>query len=206
MTSVALYARISTDDKGQDLDTQLFHLRKVAEVHGYAIAGEYTDEASGKTVRGRAGYQRMMLDASKHRFDAVMAYKLDRLHRNVREAINFVDELRLKDVGLIITSQNIDTSNAMGRAMMQIVAVFAELESANTSERVKIGMEHAKAQGKRCHAPEKKLSRYQIEKAKQILAENPGISQRELARCFEGISRPTLIKGLREAGLIGDGK
>jgi len=200
MTKVALYARISTDDKGQDLDTQLFHLRKMAELHGYTIYNEYTDEASGRTVSGRKGYQQMMSDAGKHRFDMIMTYKLDRLHRNVREAISFMDQLNMMGISLNITSQNINTSTAMGRAMMQIVAVFAELESANTGERVKIGMERAKAQGKQCHAPEKKLSDYQLKKARAILESDPNISQRKLAEQFEGISRPTLIKGLRKRG------
>lgn len=165
---------------------------------------EYTDEASGKTVRGRAGYRKMMSDAENHRFDAIMTYKMDRLHRNMREAICFLDDIAMKDIGLIVTSQNIDTSTAMGRAMMNIINVFAELESANTSERVKIGMERAKGQGKLCHRPEKKVTEYHIEKAKRIIAEDPGISQRKLADQFKGISRSTLIKGLKEAGVLKD--
>ena len=88
------------------------------------------------------------------------------------------------------------------RAMMQMIAVFAELESANTSERVKIGLERAKAQGKVCHRKKTKLSQYQIEKARAILAENPGISERALAAQFNGISRSTLINRLREAGVL----
>ena len=118
--------RVSTDDKGQDNETQLMHLREEARRRGYDIVKEYTDESSGKTVKGRVGYQSMMSDAKKHRFDMVMAYKLDRFHRNTLECLTFVNELSTMDVELVVTSQNIDTTTAAGRAMMQMIAVFAE--------------------------------------------------------------------------------
>lgn len=199
---IALYARVSTTDKDQDPETQLRHLRSIAEAHGHTIHKEYVDRSSGRTVRGRTAYQQMIMDAQARRFDAIMAYKLDRLHRNLIEAVTFVDRLRIMGIDLIITTEAIDTSTAMGRAMMQITAVFAELESAKTGERVQIGMERARAEGKVCNRPPKELSKYQIEKAQKILEDNPGISMRQLASNFEGISRTTLIKLLREAGII----
>ena len=109
------------------------HLRKVADAFGHKIVAEYLDLKSGKTIKGRDRYIKMMDDAATHKFDAIMTYKLDRLHRNVLDALVFVNALRLSNIDLIVTSQNIDTSTAIGRAMFQIVAVFAELESANTS-------------------------------------------------------------------------
>ena len=199
---VALYARVSTDDMGQTNDTQLIHLRQEAQRRGYSVICEYTDEASGKTIRGRPGFRLMMDDASKHKFDAILVYKIDRLNRNTIECLQTVNRLSELGVDLIVTTQAIDTSTAAGRAMMQMIAVFAELESANTSERVKIGMERAKAEGKLCHAPTRTLSEYQIRKAETILKERPDISQRELASNFEGISRPVLIRELRRLGMI----
>ena len=199
---IALYARISTTDKDQDPETQLRHLRSIAEAHGHTIHKEYVDRSSGRTVRGRTAYQQMIMDAQARRFDAIMAYKLDRLHRNLIEAVTFVDRLRIMGIDLIITTEAIDTSTAMGRAMMQITAVFAELESAKTGERVQIGMERARAEGKVCNRPPKELSKYQLEKARRILEGNPEISMRQLAAQFDGISRATLIKLLREAGIV----
>lgn len=203
---VALYARVSTTDKDQDPETQLRHLRTIAGAHGHTIHKEYIDKASGRTVRGRTAYQQMIEDAQARRFDAIMAYKLDRLHRNLIEAVTFVDRLRIMGIDLIITTEAIDTSTAMGRAMMQITAVFAELESAKTGERVQIGMERARAEGKVCNRPPKELSRYQLEKAQRILEDNLEISMRQLAAQFDGISRATLIKLLREAGIINSTK
>lgn len=199
---IALYARVSTTDKDQDPETQLRHLRSIAEAHGHTIHKEYVDRSSGRTVRGRTAYQQMIMDAQARRFDAIMAYKLDRLHRNLIEAVTFVDRLRIMGIDLIITTEAIDTSTAMGRAMMQIIAVFAELESAKTGERVQIGMERARAEGKVCNRPPKELSKYQLEKARRILEGNPEISMRQLAAQFDGISRATLIKLLREAGIV----
>jgi Site-specific recombinases, DNA invertase Pin homologs len=200
---VALYARVSTDDKEQNPETQLIHLRKYADTFNHKIVAEYVDRGkSGRTLKGRKEYQQMMMDAERHKFDAIMGFKLDRFHRNTLNAITFVDQLRGLNVSLILTSQHIDTSTAMGTAMMQITAVFAELESANIAERSKIGTERAIKEGKVCHRPKKVLSVYQIEKAKAILEENPNISHRQLALQFNGISRSTLINGLKEAGVI----
>ena len=198
---VALYARVSTVDRDQNPETQLVHLRAMAAAQGYDIVAEYVDESSGRTIKGRTAYIDMMAAAEKHKFDAIMGYKLDRFHRNLMNAINFVNSLKMMDISIILTSQKIDTSSAMGMAMMQITAVFAELESANTSERSKLGTKRAMAEGKVCHRPSKPLSEYQIAKAKKILEENPTISQRRLADQFEGISRPKLIEGLRDAGI-----
>ena len=202
---VAIYARVSTTDKDQDPETQLRHLRTIAGDQGHTIYKEYVDKASGRTVRGRTAYQQMIEDAQARRFDAIMAYKLDRLHRNLIEAVTFVDRLRIMGIDLIVTTEAIDTSTAMGRAMMQIIAVFAELESAKTGERVQIGMERARAEGKVCNRPPKALSAYQLEKAKRILSSEPEISYRKLAEQFEGISRATLIRLLREEGLVKKG-
>jgi len=200
---IAIYARVSTDDKDQNVETQLIHLRKYAETFRHDIVEEFVDEGkSAKTVRGRNAYIKMMEGVHRHKYEAVVAYKLDRFHRNTYNALAFAEDLREHQTDLILTTQDINTSTAAGRMMMQILAVFAELESENTAERVKVGMERAAAEGKICHRPKRELSAYQIEKAKEILATDPNISQRKLSEQFTGVSRATLIKCLREEGVI----
>ena len=200
---VAIYARVSTDDKDQNVETQLIHLRKYAEAFKHDIVEEFVDEGkTAKTVRGRTAYIQMMEGVHSHKFDAVVAYKLDRFHRNTYNALAFAEDLREHQTDLILTTQDINTSTAAGRMMMQILAIFAELESENTAERVKIGMERAAAEGKICHRPRRELSDYQIDKARQLIAADPEISHRELAEHFEGISRSTLIKLLKEEGVL----
>jgi len=195
---VALYARVSTDDRDQNPETQLRHLRKIAAAHGHTVVKEYVDESSGRTIAGRPQYQEMMTAAERHSFDAVMAFKLDRFHRNVREQLNMADNLRMAGCDMISTSESIDTSNAIGRMFFVICAALNECESEKTSERVKIGMERARSEGKVCNRPKVELSDYQIEQAKRIIAENPGISGRALSGHFEGIDRKTLVARLRE--------
>lgn len=202
MMKVALYARVSTDDKDQNPETQLQHLRKIAEAHEYTIIEEYVDRASGRTVRGRPNYARMLEDAKKRRFQAIMAFKLDRLHRNLIEAVHFVDSLRLLKIDLIITTEAFDTTTAVGRMAMQFTAMLAELESSRISERVKPGMERAKAEGRLYHRPKKVLTSYQLDKARAILDADPDISHRKLAEQFTGISRNTLIRLLRAEGVL----
>jgi len=205
MMTVALYARVSTEEqrKKDSVESQLIHLRKYADTYNHKIVAEYVDDGkSGSSIANRPAYIQMMDDVKRHRFDAVIGYKLDRFHRKTLNALLFVDTLRMRNVSLIITSQNIDTSTAMGTAMMQITAVFAELETANTIERSKLGMERAKAAGTVCNRPRVELSQYQIDKARKILTDDPDISMRALAGQFEGITRPTLIRALKEAGVI----
>ena len=202
---VALYARVSTEEqrKKDSVESQLIHLRKYADTYGHNVIAEYVDDGrSGSTIANRPAYIQMMKDAERHKFDAIVGFKLDRFHRKTVNALLFVDSLRMMSISLIITSQHIDTSTAMGTAMMQITAVFAELETANTIERSKIGTERAKNAGKICNRPRVELSSYQIDKARNILNENPDISMRELSRNFEGISRPTLVKALKENGVV----
>ncbi len=199
---VAIYARISTDDKDQNVDSQLLFLRKICDAHGYEIVKEYTDEHSGRKIAKREGYQSMMKSASRKSFDAIVVYKLDRLHRNVREQLYMADKLKVYDVNLISVTESIDTTTAIGRMFFVICAALAECESDKTSERVKIGMARVKAEGKLYHRPRKVISNSEIERARRILKQNPVISQRELALHFEGISRPTLVRALKEKGVL----
>lgn len=207
---VAIYARVSSEEQrtNMTIETQLFSLRKYCEAMGHTIVAEYCDDGYTGRDLNRPQYLRMLEDARKHKFDVIMAYKLDRFHRKTINALMFMEEInRLNPkVYVILTTQNIDTSTAMGNAMMQITAVFAELESANISERSRSGTERAKAQGKICNRPTIPLSDYQIQKAKSIIENDPDISQRELAKQFDGISRTKLIRMLKEAGIITDPK
>lgn len=201
ITNVALYARVSTDDGGQDPETQLYRLRNVAEGRDMAITKEYIDRASGKTLR-RPALQELLKDAKRGKFEAVMIVKIDRLSRNVLDALYALDDLRSAGVGLIITEEGIDTTTPWGRAIFSIIATLADLERSNISERTVLGLDRARAEGKIVGRPRRPLSSYHIEKARRILQENPDISQRELADRIEGVGRTTLVRELRKEGLI----
>ena len=198
---VALYARVSMDDGEQNPETQLRRLRAIAEARELSIVGEYVDRASGKTMR-RAALTKILDDARHGRFDAVMILKIDRLSRSALDALVLLDSLRQMSIDLIITEEGIDTTSTWGRAIYSIIATIAELERNNISERTRLGLDRAKAEGKTLGRPPRKLSPHHIAKARRILEDSPEISHLQLSQQFEGVSRNTLIRELRKEGIL----
>jgi DNA invertase Pin-like site-specific DNA recombinase len=155
---VALYARVSTADKDQNLETQLMPLRAFAQASGYTVVGEFTDYASAGDLKGRTAWTAMMDAASKRKLDLVVVWKLDRAFRSVAHASATVSHLRRWGVGLrSYMEQWLDTSgtNPVGELMFNIITSFAEFEKALIAQRVRAGMARAKAQGIHCGRPPK---------------------------------------------------
>jgi len=196
---VALYARVSTE--GQTIENQLNKLFEFSTARGYIVYDKYADVVSGKN-KNRPELDRMTADAKARKFDRILAVKIDRLGRSVIHLNEFFADMESYGVGIEMTDQPIDTTSSMGKFTRNILSAVAELERELISERTKDGLKRAVADGAQLGRIEKKLSAYQIEKAKMILAENPKISQRALAEQFEGISRNTFLKLARAEGLI----
>ncbi len=144
---VAIYARVSTFDKGQDPETQLLQLREYAQRRGFDVAGEYVDYATG-TNEERANYQRLLDDVRKRKVDVVLVWRYDRFARSTQALINALNEFRDLGVDFISYQENIDTTTPQGELIFTIFASLAQFESALISERVKAGMERAETQGK----------------------------------------------------------
>lgn len=146
---VALYARVSTDDKGQNPEVQLSELRAWAARHGHKIVMEYVDHLSGKNTK-RPQLQKLMKDAVKglRDIDAVVVWKLDRFGRSQRDLLNLVEELQAAEIGFISYTENFDLTSPMGKAMFGILCVFAELERNNIRERTKAGLALARSRGR----------------------------------------------------------
>ena len=148
---IAIYTRVSTDEQargGYSLDDQLDKLRGyVALRDRWNIAGEYVDDGyTGKNIR-RPAYKKMLEEINN--WDAILVMKTDRIHRNVANALKmFEQDLEKNEKYFISFTENIDTTTAMGRAMMTITMVFAQLESEQTGERTYSGMrQKAKQKG-----------------------------------------------------------
>jgi site-specific DNA recombinase len=138
----ALYTRVSTEEQaleGFSLDAQMRRLEKYCAMEGWEIAGRYMEEGhSGRNTK-RPEYQRMMSERDK--WDVVLVLKMDRIHRN---SVNFANMMRdLEGAGKDFCSvqEQFDTSNAMGRFVMDVMQRIAQLESEQIGERVKFGME-----------------------------------------------------------------
>src|SRR5271169_4332040 len=150
---VGLYARVSTSNGQQDPELQLSELREYVERRGWEIAEIYTDNGVSGSKDSRPALNRMMADAGQRRFDTVLVWKLDRFGRSLRHLINALAELEARGVAFISLRDNLDLGTPSGRLMFQIVGAMAEFERALIQERVKAGLRHARAQGKRLGRP-----------------------------------------------------
>ena len=143
----ALYLRVSTLD--QTTENQERELREAATRLGHEIVAIYSDNGiSGSKGRAhRPEFDRLHRDAVRRRFDIVMAWSVDRLGRSVQDLVSFLNEIHASGVNLYLHQQGLDTTTPSGRAMFQMMGVFAEFERAMIRERVVSGMARAKATG-----------------------------------------------------------
>lgn len=148
ISTVALYARVSTLDKKQDPEMQLRELRAYVQAQGWEIVDEYTDHGISGSKDSRPQLNRLMEDAQAHKFDAVLVWKLDRFSRSLRHLIVSLEALAASQVAFVSLRDNLDLTTAAGRLMFQMIGAFAEFEREITRERVRAGLRHAKAKGK----------------------------------------------------------
>lgn len=144
----ALYLRVSTDR--QTTDNQEAALREVAARAGWEVVEVYVDQgiSGAKGREGRPAFDRLCADAVRRKFDVVAAWSVDRLGRSLQDLIAFLSELRGAGVDLFLHQQGIDTTTPAGKALFQMMGVFAEFERAMIRDRVNAGLARAKAQGK----------------------------------------------------------
>ena len=153
MTRVAIYTRVSTG--GQTTQNQLRELRAVAKRERHQIVAEFTD-AGISGAKGRAqrpGLNSLLEGVTRRDFDKVMAWSVDRLGRSLPDLLAFMGELKAKGVDLYLHQQSLDTSTPAGKAMFQMLGVFSEFEREIIRERVRAGLNRAKAQGKKLGRP-----------------------------------------------------
>lgn len=196
---VALYARVSTD--GQDVDNQVDRLKEVAHARGYIVYNVFVDRASGADPK-RPQLDKMMMAARYHDFDRILCTKLDRLARSTINLLKLMQDLDSYKVAVEFLDQPIDTGTAAGRMTITILGAMAEFERELIRDRTNDGLRRAAAEGRKGGRPQRKLSDYQLKKALNLLQMNPGMSMLELSKHFDGISRPTLVKCLKEEGIL----
>jgi len=153
MRRVALYTRVSTDH--QTTANQERELREIAARMNWEIVNVYCDHGvSGAKGRDmRPAFDALCKDAARRRFDMVMAWSVDRLGRSLQDLLGFLSELHALGIDLFLHQQGLDTTTPAGRAMFQMMGVFAEFERAMIRERVKAGLVRARAQGKALGRP-----------------------------------------------------
>src|SRR5215510_1154681 len=149
----AIYVRVSTDK--QTVENQTRELRQIAERRGWEVVQEYRDAGiSGAKGRdNRPGLDQMLKDASKRRFDVVMAWAIDRLGRSLIDLLGTIQTLEACRVDLYLDQQSIDTTTPAGKLMFQVTGAFAEFERSMIRQRVNAGLKRAVEQGKQLGRP-----------------------------------------------------
>jgi putative DNA-invertase from lambdoid prophage Rac len=142
---VALYARVSTANKGQDVDLQL---REYAKQRGWTVVSEYVDQGVSGSKDSRPELNRLMLDAKQRKIDTVLVWKLDRFGRSLKHLVNALAELEAVGVAFVSLRDAFDLTTPAGRLMFGVVAAMAEFERDLIRERVKAGIANARSKGR----------------------------------------------------------
>lgn len=146
----ALYVRVSTvnqAEEGESLDEQVRTLENYCRYRKWEELTIYREEGfSGKNLK-RPVFQRMMADIGKGSVNTVIVKKVDRLSRSIIDFENLYTKFQEKNVDLISIQENFDTSSAIGRSVIRIILVFAQLEREQTSERTSDVMAYRATQG-----------------------------------------------------------
>jgi len=172
---VAIYARVSTLN-GQHPEMQLAELREFAARRGWEVTCEYVDEGVSGSKESRPALNRLMTDAHRRRFDAVLVWKIDRFGRSLKHLVNALADLDAYGVAFISLRDNLDLTTPTGRLMFQVVGAMAEFEKALIQERVKCGLKNARANGQQLGRPRRVVSNDQLLRLKA-----QGASLREIA-------------------------
>lgn len=144
---VATYARVSTSDKNQNPESQLLALRDYWQAMGWEIFGEYVDQASASDLGHRTRWRDLQDDAAKKKFKGVLVFKLDRAFRSVKHVHDTLAAWELVGISFMSVREQFDTSTALGRLLLNLLASLAEFELEMIRERVKAGMDRARRQG-----------------------------------------------------------
>src|SRR3984893_18022564 len=145
----ALYGRVSTNDKGQDVGMQVREFHEFCARRQWEVVDEYVDHGISGSKDSRPELNRLMADAKRRRFDAVIVYRFDRFARSTRHLVNALAEFSALGIQFISMHEGIDTSTPNGRMVFGIFASIAEFERDLIRERVRSGIANRKAKGLR---------------------------------------------------------
>jgi DNA invertase Pin-like site-specific DNA recombinase len=194
---VALYARVSTKDKGQDHENQLIQLRAFAKTQRWEIVQEFVDKTSGKRS-DREHFQKMFVSASKREFDILCFWSLDRLSREgTVETLNHLQRLTGYGVDYrSFTEQYLDSTGIFKEAVIGILAAVAKQERVRLSERTIAGLERARAQGRIGGRPKVEDDTAAMRTFRKL--KSSGLSVRRIAE--EMAVSPTTVQKLTRLG------
>lgn len=149
---IILYVRVSTQEQakeGYSIEEQITRLKKFCEAHGWIVVNIYTDAGYSGGNMERPALQDLIADVKAGKADKVLVYKLDRLSRSQKDTLELIEDIFLaNNVDFVSMNENFDTATPFGRAMIGILAVFAQLEREQIKERMSMGREGRAKEGK----------------------------------------------------------
>jgi len=192
---VAIYARVSTINHGQDVGLQTRELRQFAEARGWTVAGEYIDAGVSGAKDSRPELNRLMADAHKRRFDVVCVWRFDRFARSVSHLLRALETFKALGIDFVSFSEQMDTSTPAGKMVFTVLGAVAELERSLTVERVRAGLRNARAKGKTLGRPRVTVDTARIARLRasgaswQNITAQLGISAGTAKRAFYSLSK-----------------
>src|ERR1700678_3645280 len=171
---IAIYARVSTKD--QSCELQLRDLRAYCAAKGVEKIHEYVDVGQSGAKDSRPELNKLMDNARKRQFDAIVVWRFDRFARSTKHLLTALEEFRSLGIQFISYQENLDTSSPLGQALFTIVSAVAQLERDLIRERVSAGIRNARASGKEFGRPKAAVDRQQI-----LKLQREGHSLRQIA-------------------------
>jgi DNA invertase Pin-like site-specific DNA recombinase len=159
---VAIYARVSTTNHGQDVTMQTRELEHFTKARGWHTADVYVDAGVSGAKDSRPELNRLMADAHKRRFDVVVVWRFDRFARSVSHLLRALETFNALGIAFVSLSEQMDTTTPTGKMVFTVLGAVAELERSLIVERVKAGLRNAQAKGKRLVRPRKGLDHARI--------------------------------------------
>ncbi len=187
----AIYARVSTANNGQSPEMQLRELREYIDRRDWKIAGEYVDTGISGAKEKRPELDRLMADAHRRRFDAIVVWKFDRFARSVSHLLRALETFKALGIEFVSLSEQVDTSTPTGRMIFTVLGAVAELERSLIAERVRAGLRNARAKGKKLGRP-----RTNVDAAKIARLRRTGASWAKISAQL-GIGRGTAYRALQ---------
>ena len=170
----ALYARVSTVNNGQDVSIQVREFEEFCASRRWTAIDRYIDTGISGSKDSRPELNRLMADAKRRKFDAVVVYRFDRFARSTRHLVNALAEFNALGIQFISMHEGIDTSTPNGRLVFGIFASIAEFERDLIRERVRSGIANRKAKGLRTGRRPVKID---IDRLRQLKAQGQTIRQ-----------------------------
>lgn len=189
MKRVILYGRTSTKDQSTEL--QFREMIEYIKSRGWISVKQIEDTSTGTSLK-RPGFQEVMRYCRERKTDVILVWKLDRAFRSLRDCINTLQEFSELNVEFISVKDNLDLTTSAGKLMMHVIAAFASFEADIIKERVRAGIDNARAKGKKLGRPSK------INLDEVVRLRKTGLSLSQIANCV-GTTKSAVSKTLSKA-------